>query len=237
MATSDPASGSDSANGAETLAARHLRQQSAGVLLRVKPAAQTVAARDDAGDAHPGAGQLLGDQAVLEDAEAEAAVLLRNQDAEVAELAELLAQLASGSRPAPDRACWRAAAPRSSRTRAPRRGSPGALRSGRRRNALLTPLRSFMRRPLRDEVGARVAHDHLVALVATFGAPGDDAEVRALARTRASTPPCCAPSAYRPGRRGSGSRTLVDAEERAAGFATGPRPRGRRRCTARAADR
>ena len=48
--------------------------------------------RDDARDAHPAAGQLLGDEAVLEDAETEAAVLLGDADREVAEVGHLRAE-------------------------------------------------------------------------------------------------------------------------------------------------
>ena len=48
-----------------------------------------VAAGDDAGHAHPGPRQLLGDEHVLEQAEAEAAVLLVDHDAEEAHLAHL----------------------------------------------------------------------------------------------------------------------------------------------------
>src|SRR5215472_2018294 len=43
-----------------------------------------VAPGDDAGDTHPGARQLLTDQAVLEDAKAKAAELFRDRDPEVA---------------------------------------------------------------------------------------------------------------------------------------------------------
>ncbi len=50
-------------------------------------------ARDDGRDRHPAARQLLADQAVLEDAKAEAAVLLRNRDAEIPHLRHLVAQI------------------------------------------------------------------------------------------------------------------------------------------------
>ena len=49
---------------------------------------QALGAGQDAGRRHPGAGQLLADHAVLEDAEAQAAVLGRHGDAEVAELGQ-----------------------------------------------------------------------------------------------------------------------------------------------------
>ena len=50
-------------------------------------------ARDDAGDAHPAAREFLRDQAVLEHAEPEAAVLFRRANAEIAEFAHLAAQV------------------------------------------------------------------------------------------------------------------------------------------------
>src|SRR5262249_45969187 len=63
--------------------------QELGPTLRVAHLrAHAVAPRDDARDAHPGPGQLLRDERVLEDAEAEAAVLAVDEDAEVAQLAE-----------------------------------------------------------------------------------------------------------------------------------------------------
>jgi hypothetical protein len=48
--------------------------------------------RDDGCHRHPAAGELLADQAVLEDAQAQAAVLFGNGDAEVAHVGHLLAQ-------------------------------------------------------------------------------------------------------------------------------------------------
>ncbi len=56
-------------------------------------AAGAVAAGDDAADAHPGAGQLLGHQAVVEDAQPQAALVLGDQHPEQAELAHPLQQV------------------------------------------------------------------------------------------------------------------------------------------------
>ena len=80
---------------ADLLAARGARQEH--LALRVGHAAaraQAVAARDDRSDAHPAARQFLRHQAVFEGAEAEAAVFLRDGDAEEAEVAHLVDQLA-----------------------------------------------------------------------------------------------------------------------------------------------
>jgi hypothetical protein len=55
--------------------------------------AEPVAAGDDRGDAHPGARQFLGDQAVFEDAETQPAILLGNDDAEITHVGQLLDQL------------------------------------------------------------------------------------------------------------------------------------------------
>ena len=82
--------------GAEKLALRHARQQ-LGLALRrqrVHRAQQAVAARDQAGDAHPAAREFLGDQAVLEGAQPEAAEFFGDQDAEVAEFGHFLDQFA-----------------------------------------------------------------------------------------------------------------------------------------------
>ena len=80
--------------GAEELALGHARQITAALFLAHHVRAdQQIAAGDQRGDAHPAARQLLGHQAVLEAAQAQAAVLLRDQDAEVAELGHLVAQL------------------------------------------------------------------------------------------------------------------------------------------------
>ena len=49
---------------------------------------EALGAGQDAGRRHPGAGQLLADHAVLEDAEAQAALLRRHGDAEVAQLGQ-----------------------------------------------------------------------------------------------------------------------------------------------------
>ncbi len=75
----------------EPFAAGDFRKIAALVLFG-NPAPQRVAARDDAGDAHPGPRQLLGHQRVFERAEPQAAVLFGNQDAEVAQLGHLVAQ-------------------------------------------------------------------------------------------------------------------------------------------------
>ncbi len=53
---------------------------------------ELLAARNQAGDAHPGAGQLLGDEGVLENSQPEAAVLLGDEDAEEADIGELVTQ-------------------------------------------------------------------------------------------------------------------------------------------------
>src|SRR5207249_10477413 len=62
-------------------------------LLLAEARADAVAARNDTRDAHPSPRELLRDEHVLEDAEPEAAVLLRDQDPEVPELGHLLAEL------------------------------------------------------------------------------------------------------------------------------------------------
>jgi hypothetical protein len=78
---------------AEVLAPRDL----AHLLLRVRQRnvgyGDDARARDDAGGAHPGPRQLFGDEAVLEDTETEATVLLRRQDPEETELAHAFADL------------------------------------------------------------------------------------------------------------------------------------------------
>ena len=80
--------------GAEELALGHARQVAAALLLaHLLRADQQVAARDDRRDAHPAARQFLGDEAVLGAAEAQAAILLGDQDAEIAELGHLVAQV------------------------------------------------------------------------------------------------------------------------------------------------
>ncbi len=74
-------------DGADPLAGRTLPTQLQPVLGVRAVATGAVAAGDDAAHAHPGSGQLLGDQAVLEHPETEPAlVLVRDQYPEVAEL-------------------------------------------------------------------------------------------------------------------------------------------------------
>ena len=91
---SEPAFGLRHGEGAEELALGHARQITAALLLAHHVRAdQEIAARDQRGDAHPAARQLLGHQAVLEAAEPEAAVLLRDQDAEIAQLGHLVPQV------------------------------------------------------------------------------------------------------------------------------------------------
>ena len=87
-ARSEPASGSDSAI-APIHSPRALRASSSCAPVGVghrRP--QALGAGQDAGRRHPGAGQLLADHAVLEDAEPEAALLGGHGDAEVAELGQ-----------------------------------------------------------------------------------------------------------------------------------------------------
>src|SRR5258708_8875350 len=78
--------------------------------------------------------------------------------------------MTSGCRLAQDRACWRWAEPHSSRSRAPSVGSSAA------RPSCNSQWRSSA---FGDEVGALVADDEFVALIARFGAPSDDSEVAA----------------------------------------------------------
>ena len=125
-ARSEPASGSDSAI-APIQSPRALRAEqlvpAVGVGHR-RP--QALGAGQDAGRRHPGAGQLLADHAVLEDAEPEAAVLGGHGDAEVAELRQPATAGTPGSRPSAGRARWRPAAPRPSRTGGPAPAAPPA---------------------------------------------------------------------------------------------------------------
>ena len=80
--------------GAEELALGHARQIAAALLFaHLLGADQQVAACDDRSDAHPATRQFLGDEAVLGAAEAQAAVLFGDQDAEIAECGHLLAQI------------------------------------------------------------------------------------------------------------------------------------------------
>src|ERR1019366_4329573 len=76
---------------AEEFSTRHPRQIFAP-LLRRETAAESVAARDYAGDAHPCAREFFGDQHVLERSQAKSAVRLRDHDSEVAHLRKLVPQ-------------------------------------------------------------------------------------------------------------------------------------------------
>src|SRR5207237_6465491 len=78
---------------AEKLALGHAGEIAAFLLLvHGARADQPVAPGDDRGDAHPGAGELLGDQAILEYAQSEPAVLLGDDDAEISHFGELVAK-------------------------------------------------------------------------------------------------------------------------------------------------
>ena len=78
--------------GAEEFAARHRRIVLA-LLLLAGIAIDSVAARDDTGDAHPRPREFFRHQRVFESAEAQPAVLLGNEDSEVTERAHLVAQI------------------------------------------------------------------------------------------------------------------------------------------------
>src|SRR5258708_13777335 len=78
--------------------------------------------------------------------------------------------MTSGCRLAQDRACWRWAEPHSSRSRAPPVGSSAARRSC---------SSQWHSSAFGDEVGALVADNEFVALIARFGAPGDDSKISA----------------------------------------------------------
>jgi hypothetical protein len=93
-ARSEPVSGSDSEVALRNSPAHDLgqvRRRFSSVIAVLDPAA--LGTRDDGGHRHPAAGELLADQAVLEDAQAQAAVLFGDGDAEVAHVGHLLAQL------------------------------------------------------------------------------------------------------------------------------------------------
>ena len=78
----------------DPVAAGRAFQQGAPLGAVAEVGAQPLRPRDDAGDAHPAAGQFLGHQAVLEHAQAHAAELRGHHDAEVALLAHGLDQRA-----------------------------------------------------------------------------------------------------------------------------------------------
>ena len=77
---------------ADPLTARAAGEQLVPPLVVGDRRPQALRAGQDAGRRHPGAGQLLADHAVLEDAEPQAAVLGRHGDAEVAELGQPVQQ-------------------------------------------------------------------------------------------------------------------------------------------------
>ena len=153
--------------GAEKLALGHARQVAGALLLAHHLRAdQEVAAGDQRGDAHPAARQLLGDQAVLEAAQAQAAVLLGDQDAEVAELGHLVPQVHR------DVALLGIELV----------GDGQDLVEGEFARLLLDhaalfgDVRHGLGVPETDEVGALEVDGELFALVEALGVPGDDAE-------------------------------------------------------------
>ena len=88
-ATSEPAAGSEKAK-APSFSPRAMAREEAPLLLLAE-AVQADERPDDRADAHPGAAQFLGDEAIFEAAEAEPAMVFRNEDGEEAELGEAVA--------------------------------------------------------------------------------------------------------------------------------------------------
>src|SRR5262245_4325235 len=153
--------------GPQEFALGHARQVPPALLLAHHVRAdQEIAAGDQGGDAHPTARQLLGHQAVLEAAQAKPAVLLRNENAEVAELRHLVAQVHR------DVALLRIELV----------GDGQHLVEGEFARLLLDHAALFgdVRHgsgvPEADEIGALEVDRELLALIEALGVPGDDAE-------------------------------------------------------------
>jgi hypothetical protein len=86
---SEPTSGSDIAAAPRNSPFAARGRKTALRLGHAAAGRESVAAGDDGGDAHPGARQLLGDQAVFENAEAQPAILFGNDDAEISHVGQL----------------------------------------------------------------------------------------------------------------------------------------------------
>ena len=173
--------------------------------------AHAVAAGDDAGDAHPGARKLFGDEGVLEDAAAHAAPLAADHDAEVAHLADALEERVGDVRLLLVELVRE-------REDFVEREAAGVRLDGEAVFGEVGAGHSCLCASLHGEVRALVVDHEIAALVEAFGVPGDDPE----GGTRfglAGGDDAAARGEGVAGVDGAVEGQLVDAEKRAAGLA------------------